>query len=271
MLAPSTFPLRGGRRVWHDVHARVIRDGPTMSIRHAILGLLAEQPMHGYRLKEAFDRRLSPLWGLTTGQVYQSLQALERAGLVASRGERVGRRPARRVYSVTADGRRELDLWLRETPTVWVRPFREEILIRLMLLREPDAAPLWQSLARQEHEVTLLLARVTRMRDELHGARSGVDLLATFLDGMTVHLEADIKSLQRFRAEIERWARRRKVALPGREGGGESAAIPSRSAPLPSVAHVLSAATPDVTERYAPDPPVVSSPGSLRARRSVAT
>lgn len=178
-----------------------------MSIRHAILGLLAEQPMHGYRLKAVFAERMSPLWGLSTGQIYQCLGALEHAGFVESRGERVGNRPARRVYSVTERGRRELSGWLQDGCSVWVRPFREDLLIRLMLLREHEAETLLASLARQEHEIAVLLARVVHAKAARPRRGPTVDVRTAFLEGMTHHLEADLKLLRSCREETVRWAR----------------------------------------------------------------
>src|SRR6185436_15829255 len=106
-----------------------------MSIKHAVLGLIADEPMHGYRVKEAFDERMTPLWGVTTAQIYNTLGALERGGLVASRGERVGSRPTRRIYSVTDAGARELRRWLRARGSSRAHSFRGELPIRLMLLR----------------------------------------------------------------------------------------------------------------------------------------
>jgi DNA-binding PadR family transcriptional regulator len=174
-----------------------------MSIRYAILGLLAEQPMHGYRLKEVFDRRVSPLWGLTTGQIYQSLAVLERAALVESRGERKGRRPTRRVYSITEAGKRDLGEWL-QAPTTFARPFREEMVIRLMMLGGSQADGLLRMLARQTDEAKELLAHVMRMRAQRRVEGDGLDLTGVFLESMTHHLEADIKNLELFRGEIVR-------------------------------------------------------------------
>jgi DNA-binding PadR family transcriptional regulator len=205
-----------------------------MSIRYAILGLLAERPLHGYGLKRVFDQRLSPLWGLTTGQIYQSLNALERVGLIEGRSERSTRRPARRVYSVTEAGRRALDRWLAAAPTAWTRPFRDEMLIRLMLLRDTEAAALSESLARQEHEAMLLLARVTRMRDQARARKldAAIDLAGVFLCGLAHHLEADIKSLQQFRAEIE--ARDEHSDVGHRSGdAGVCSALRSRNTVAP--------------------------------------
>jgi DNA-binding PadR family transcriptional regulator len=185
-----------------------------MSIRHAILGLLSETPMHGYRLKEIFAKRVSPLWGLTTGQIYQSLATLERGGLLESRGERAGRRPTRRIYSVTERGRTEMAAWLAAAPSAWTRPFREDLLIRLMFLRKADVGALCQSLARQEHEATLLLARVTHLRSGAAHEATAIDVRGTFLDGMTHHLEADIRLLQRCREEVDRWAKTDEARAP---------------------------------------------------------
>ena len=216
-----------------------------MSIRHAILGLLSEQPMHGYRLREAFAERVSPLWGLTTGQIYQSLAALERAGFLQSRGERADRRPARRIYSVTESGRRELSAWLGGAPSTWTRPFREDLLIRLMLLRDCDVGPLWQSLARQEHEAMLHIARVVHLRASGPSPGTTLDVRSTFLDGMAHHLEADVKLLQRCREELEKWARARKLDL-GIFGRASLASGVSCETPAESIA--------------APPPPARTSP-----------
>lgn len=210
MARSAQFALIGDGGLWHYLRA--------MSIRHAILGLLAEQPMHGYRIKEAFDGRVSPLWGLTTGQIYQSLAALERSVLVESRQERKGRRPARRVYSVTEAGRRELAGWLRRKPALKTRPYREELLIRLMMLREEEAPALWQSLRRQESEAATELLRIARLRNDPREKAGALDLAGLFLDGMTYHLEADIKNLRRFLGEIEEWARQRGSQVGSREG-----------------------------------------------------
>ncbi len=186
-----------------------------MSIKHAILGLIAEEPMHGYRLKETFDRRISALWGLTTAQIYQTLRVLERAGLLTSRGERVGNRPARRIYSLTDAGKRALNKWLGAALSPWIRPVRADVLVRLMFMREPDIATLWGALDRQEQEVLHLRDRVAsaprRPRRE-----AAIDLTALFLDGMAHHIDADLALLRRCREELAKWSRARKLEVPTR-------------------------------------------------------
>lgn len=184
-----------------------------MSIRHAILGILTERPMHGYGLKRAFDDRVSPLWGLSTGQIYQTLAALERSALVVGRGERRGRRVARRVYSVTESGRREFLSWLREEPAPIIRPFREDLMIRLMMIRRETAPQLRSTVDAYEHEARMLLHRIDEARLEDAPSASTVDLRGVFLLGMQNYVKAEIEYLQSFRTEIDRWSSGR---TPGR-------------------------------------------------------
>ena len=116
-------------------------------IKYALLGLLREKPDHGYQLKKRFDERLGSLWQLNAGQVYQTLQALARAGLVVEvtldddAPDPNVMRP-RRVFDLTAKGKRALDRWLERTPR-HARPARDETLLRLLVLsseRHAEAA-----------------------------------------------------------------------------------------------------------------------------------
>ena len=58
-----------------------------MSVRHALLALLSAGPEHGLLLQQEFVERTGEVWPLNVGQVYITLQRLERAGLVESDGE----------------------------------------------------------------------------------------------------------------------------------------------------------------------------------------
>ncbi len=55
-----------------------------MSVRHALLALLSEGPKYGLRLQQEFEERTGEVWPLNVGQVYITLQRLERDGLVES-------------------------------------------------------------------------------------------------------------------------------------------------------------------------------------------
>jgi DNA-binding PadR family transcriptional regulator len=107
-------------------------------VRYALLGLLREERDYGYRLKRRFDERVGTLWHLNIGQVYQTLRALQRAGLVVEiDGEETNEPyPGRRMFELTPKGQRVLERWLARPP-VRPRPVRDETLIRLLVL-EPE-------------------------------------------------------------------------------------------------------------------------------------
>ena len=61
-----------------------------MSVRNAMLALVATKPEGVYRLKQSFEERVGGTWPLNIGQVYQTMQRLERDGLVDSHRETHG-------------------------------------------------------------------------------------------------------------------------------------------------------------------------------------
>src|SRR5450432_352781 len=101
-----------------------------MSVRHALLGLLSEGPKYGLQLREEFEARTGEVWQLNVGQVYTTLQRLERDGLVESDG--TGEDGPQKGFLITADGERELASWLR-TPPDLSSPPRDEVVIKVLV------------------------------------------------------------------------------------------------------------------------------------------
>ena len=105
-----------------------------MSVKYAIMGLLADGPLHGYELKAAYEGELVPESQLNVGQVYTTLDRLDRDGLVAHGLVRQPVRPDKKVYELTRDGRKELREWLA-TPSRPELDLRNETFLKLMLAR----------------------------------------------------------------------------------------------------------------------------------------
>lgn len=99
-----------------------------MSVRHALLALLSEGPKIGLRLREEFEERTGDVWPLNVGQVYTTLQRLERDGLIAANGDDEGHQ---KDYRITDEGRAEVDAWLRTPPSVI--PPRDELVIKVLV------------------------------------------------------------------------------------------------------------------------------------------
>jgi len=100
-----------------------------MSLRHAVLGLLAESPASGYDLMKLFNASLASVWPATQSQVYGELTKLTTAGLVevAAHGPR-----GRKEYAITGDGLAELRHWLTEVEPSG--PQRHDGLLRVFFL-----------------------------------------------------------------------------------------------------------------------------------------
>lgn len=106
-----------------------------MSIRHALLALLSEGPKYGLQLRQEFEARTGEVWPLNVGQVYTTLQRLERDLLVESDSEDDA---PQKAFRITDDGRAELAVWLR-TPPDLSSPPRDELVIKILIaVRLPD-------------------------------------------------------------------------------------------------------------------------------------
>lgn len=81
-------------------------------LREAILGLLAMKPMTGYDLSRSYRRALQQIWYAPLGQVYPTLRTMQRDGLLKVSIKVQHHRPNRKIYSLTAEGRKTLLAWL---------------------------------------------------------------------------------------------------------------------------------------------------------------
>jgi DNA-binding PadR family transcriptional regulator len=107
-----------------------------MSVRHALLALLSEGPKYGLQLRQEFEADTGEVWPLNVGQVYTTLQRLERDGLVES--DEAGVDGPQKRFRITAAGHEELDDWLRMPPDLSSPP-RDELVIKVLVaLRVPD-------------------------------------------------------------------------------------------------------------------------------------
>lgn len=139
-----------------------------MSLRHAILGFLAVQPMSGYDLKRAFDASIRHFWSADQAQIYRTVTALAAEGLLTTELVPQQDRPARKVHHLTPSGRDTLQTWLR-APTD-APPRHEPFLVKLFFstLLDPEAlGPLLDAeIAAAEAEITTLRCIVTDGRTD---------------------------------------------------------------------------------------------------------
>jgi DNA-binding PadR family transcriptional regulator len=131
-----------------------------VSVPHALLALLSEGPKYGLRLQNEFESRTGRVWPLNVGQVYTTLQRLERDGLVVTGDE--GERSQKR-YQITATGARELAEWLR-TPPDLVPPPRDELVIKVLVALEVPGVDVHEILQVHRRHVIEVMQRYTRIK-----------------------------------------------------------------------------------------------------------
>jgi PadR family transcriptional regulator AphA len=143
-----------------------------MSLRHALLGLLAQEPASGYDLTRHFEGDLGRYaWQAGHTRIYPELVKMAEEGLVTV--ESTGAR-GRKTYALTDDGRVELRSWLLSPPEQ--ATVRDETVLRMFLVQslEPaDARVLLISIA--EH-CDAELARLRPLMERIDDAE-GADAL----------------------------------------------------------------------------------------------
>ena len=170
-----------------------------MSIRHAVLALLSEGPKFGLQLRQEFEAQTGDVWPLNVGQVYTTLQRLERDGLVESDDEHdTG---PQKGYRITAEGAAELAAWL-QAPAELGPPPRDELVIKVLVaMRVPgvDLAALIQAHRRQ---LVQAMQRYTRLKEDSPGDLS----LALVVDAELFRVDAGIRWLDAADSRLRRHA-----------------------------------------------------------------
>ena len=156
-----------------------------MSTGHVLLGLLIERPKHGYELKKEHDHRLAGAKPLAYGQVYATLQRLERDGFaeVAETQQEGG--PERTVYAITDSGRAELAQWLNTVDAP--APYVAGALFARVAVAGRGAD---RYLVRQR------AAHLARMRELTATKASGAPTQVLAADYALQHLDADLRWIE---------------------------------------------------------------------------
>jgi DNA-binding PadR family transcriptional regulator len=181
--------------------------------------LLADEPRHGYELKALFERRTGDLWSLNTGQIYTTLDRLERDGFVepihasagggggggaghgvggvgggraggAGDGGGGGGDKRRVPYRLTLAGEAEIGAWLA-SPVGTDTP-RDELVMKVLLVAtRGDRAAALTTIDGHRHEM------LARLQDVRRRQRSAPDTLGARLvaDALAVRAEADLRWL----------------------------------------------------------------------------
>jgi DNA-binding PadR family transcriptional regulator len=201
-----------------------------MSVRHAMLALLSEGPSYGLQLREEFEARTGDVWPLNVGQVYTTLQRLERDGLVVSEGDDDS---TQKAFRITPEGARELDLWLR-TPPDLSSPPRDELVMKILIALRVPGANVSEVIQAHRRYLVELMQQWTRIKEDADPADLSLGLA---VDAELFRLDAVVRWLDAADGRIKRAAADAAAEVPGRGAGNGApatlAAGPAALGPLP--------------------------------------
>ncbi|HUI04742.1 MAG TPA: PadR family transcriptional regulator [Acidimicrobiales bacterium] len=169
-----------------------------MSVRHALLGLLSEGPKYGHQLRQEFEARTGDVWALNVGQVYTTLQRLERDGLVVSDDEAAD--GPQKAFRITAEGRHELAEWLRTPPDLTTPP-RDELVIKILVALAIPDVDVHEVLQAHRRYLVELMQQWTRLKED----EADLDLpLALVVDAELGRLDSVIRWLDAADGRLKR-------------------------------------------------------------------
>lgn len=173
-----------------------------MSLRYALLGMLADEPASGYDLLQRFKNSLAEVWPATQSQIYTELTKLADTGLisVADAGAR-----GRKEYTITDDGLAQLRHWL--TQTTPKRVARNEMLMRVFFLGAVTTAEARKYLSGLE-------AGSARAHKDLESLKSSIDWDDSDL---SVYGRIAMEWGERFYAMHREWAQWALEQIPERD------------------------------------------------------
>jgi DNA-binding PadR family transcriptional regulator len=169
-----------------------------MSVKHALLALLSEGPKYGLQLRQEFEAGTGEVWPLNVGQVYTTLQRLERDGFVQSDDH--AEEGPQKGFRITELGQQELSVWLR-TPPDLSQPPRDELVIKVLIaLRMPDV-DVREVIQAHRRYLVELMQEWTRLKED----EADVDLsFALVVDAELFRLDSVVRWLDAADGRIKR-------------------------------------------------------------------
>jgi len=169
-----------------------------VSVRHALLALLSEGPKYGLQLREEFEARTGEVWPLNVGQVYTTLQRLERDGLVESDG--TADEGPQKGFRITDAGADELAQWLRTPPDLSAPP-RDELVIKVLVAMRLPGTDVHEVIQAHRRYLVELMQQWTRIKED----EAGYDVsLALVVDAELFRLDSVIRWLDSADGRLKR-------------------------------------------------------------------
>ncbi len=171
-----------------------------MSVRHALLALLSEGPKYGLQLRDEFVQRTGEVWPLNVGQVYTTLQRLERDGLIES--DDSAEPGPQKGFRIAEPGLVELSSWLRTPPDLGAPP-RDELVIKVLMALRVPGTDVHEVIQAHRRYLVELMQQWTRLKED--EARYDLNL-ALVVDAELFRLDSVVRWLDSADGRLKRAA-----------------------------------------------------------------
>jgi DNA-binding PadR family transcriptional regulator len=172
-----------------------------MSVRHALLALLSEGPKYGLQLREEFEANTGQVWPLNVGQVYTTLQRLERDGLVAALADGAELEPGpQKAYRITDAGSAELAQWLRVPPDLSTPP-RDDLVMKVLIAVRVPGTDVSEVIQAHRRYLIQLMQEWTRLKEDDNGRDLAFSLV---VDSELFRIDSVVRWLDAAEARLRR-------------------------------------------------------------------
>ena len=161
-----------------------------MSLKHSILAVLSIGDCHGYQIRQEIESRTGQTWQINIGQIYSTLDRLERDNLIVAEGPNI---EGQIRYSITPEGKAEALEWLK-APVTQTTQIRHELAIKLALAVTLPGVD--TELILQSQRISTLRNLQTLTTAKMTASESPSDLAwLLILDSQLFALEAELRWL----------------------------------------------------------------------------
>lgn len=172
-----------------------------MSVRNALLGLLAQKNRHGYELHSAFEAMMGGRenWEVKPAQIYTTLSRLNKRGLISEEGIDQEGGPEKLIYSITDKGKGELNTWIQDP--VISKHGRDEFYMKVMISLATGEADPYKLIYNQRISLYRELHTAQERRENTNPDK---ELAHIFLLERTImHMEADLHWLDMIESRLD--------------------------------------------------------------------
>jgi DNA-binding PadR family transcriptional regulator len=171
-----------------------------VSVPMSVLALLDEEPSYGLQLKNEFEARTGGVWPLNVGQVYTTLDRLERDGLVRPTATPDSAGRPQRVFEITDAGRELLANWF-SSGTPQAPPSRDELVLKLVMSIDHPGFDPASVIQAERRRAVQLLQEYTRLKAAQQNPELG---WAFLLESLIFQTEARVRWLDACEARLGR-------------------------------------------------------------------